>query len=68
MVKNIDGEEKKEEGVDEELEDIEKVMGFSSFESSKHKDHRRSAVEGVFNSKLKRKCRQYLNHGKRKQG
>ena len=38
------------------------VMGFSSFKTSKHKDHTNSAVEGVFkNSSVARKYRQYMN-------
>lgn len=39
-----------------------KVMGFSSFASSKKKDHSKSSVEGVFkNSSVSLKYRQYMN-------
>lgn len=38
------------------------VLGFSAFKTSKHKDHSKSAVEGVFkNSSVARKYRQYMN-------
>lgn len=38
------------------------VMGFSSFTSSKKKDHTKSSVEAVFkNSAVARKYRQYMN-------
>ncbi len=38
------------------------MMGFSSFTTSKFKDHSSSSVEGVLkNSTVQRKYRQYMN-------
>jgi len=43
---------------------MRKLFGFSSFSSTKGKDHTKSAVEAVMKaSKVKRKYRQYMNRG-----
>lgn len=49
------------EGLAEE-DEIMKAMGFSSFNSSKNKDHTSSACEGVRkNTAVRRQYRQYMN-------
>lgn len=41
---------------------MKKMLGFSSFGSSKNKNHTASACEAIFkNSKARREYRQYMN-------
>ena len=54
--------EKQHESPNSDEDEMIKIMGFSSFSTSKNKNHTKSAVEGVKkNSNNKRVYRQYMN-------
>ena len=43
-------------------EQMKKMLGFSTFTSSKNKNHKNSSCEAIFkNSKERREYRQYMN-------